>query len=137
MRSQGYAFQVELTYRALARGLRVQEVPITFRERSAGESKMSARIALEAMWLVPALRVARRRDGLRPGQASRATCRRDVRGRLNGTGGRADPLGMKAEQLAVVQGWAHTRAALGAGSAGRCPCCVRGRSAALPSPFCC
>ena len=64
MRSEGYAFQVELTYRALARGLRVEEVPITFRERSAGESKMSARIALEAMWLVPALRIARRRDGL-------------------------------------------------------------------------
>jgi dolichol-phosphate mannosyltransferase len=64
VRSQGYAFQVELTYRALARGLQVEEVPITFRERSAGESKMSARIALEAMWLVPALRLARRRDGL-------------------------------------------------------------------------
>ena len=64
VRSQGYAFQVELTYRALARGLRVEEVPIIFRERTAGESKMSARIALEAMWLVPALRIARRRDGL-------------------------------------------------------------------------
>jgi dolichol-phosphate mannosyltransferase len=64
VRSEGYAFQVELTYRALARGLRVEEVPITFRERTAGESKMSARIALEAMWLVPALRLARRRDGL-------------------------------------------------------------------------
>jgi dolichol-phosphate mannosyltransferase len=64
VRSEGYAFQVELTYRALARGLRVEELPITFRERSAGESKMSARIALEAMWLVPALRLARRRDGL-------------------------------------------------------------------------
>jgi dolichol-phosphate mannosyltransferase len=64
VRSEGYAFQVELTYRALARGLRVEEVPITFRERSAGESKMSARIALEAMWLVPALRFARRREGL-------------------------------------------------------------------------
>jgi dolichol-phosphate mannosyltransferase len=64
VRSEGYAFQVELTYRALARGLRVEELPITFRERTAGESKMSARIALEAMWLVPALRIARRRDGL-------------------------------------------------------------------------
>ena len=64
VRSEGYAFQVELTYRALARGLRVEEVPITFRDRSAGESKMSARIAVEAMWLVPALRLARRRDGL-------------------------------------------------------------------------
>ena len=64
VRSEGYAFQVELTYRALARGLRVEEVPITFRDRSAGDSKMSARIALEAIWLVPALRIARRRDGL-------------------------------------------------------------------------
>ena len=64
VRSEGYAFQVELTYRALARGMRVEEVAITFRERSAGESKMSARIAMEAMWLVPALRIARRRDGL-------------------------------------------------------------------------
>jgi dolichol-phosphate mannosyltransferase len=64
VRSEGYAFQVELTYRAIARGLCVQEIPITFRERGAGESKMSARIALEAMWLVPALRLSRRRDGL-------------------------------------------------------------------------
>jgi dolichol-phosphate mannosyltransferase len=63
-RSQGYAFQVELTYRALARGLRVEEIPITFRDRGASDSKMSARIALEAIWLVPALRLARRRDGL-------------------------------------------------------------------------
>src|SRR3954467_10081598 len=58
VRSEGYAFQVELTYRALARGLRVEEVPITFRDRDAGDSKMSARIALEAIWLVPPLRVA-------------------------------------------------------------------------------
>ena len=64
VRSEGYAFQVELTYRAIAKGLRVEEVPITFRDRTAGDSKMSARIAVEAMWLVPALRLARRRDGL-------------------------------------------------------------------------
>jgi dolichol-phosphate mannosyltransferase len=64
VRSQGYAFQVELTYRTLAAGLRVEELPITFRERTAGESKMSPRIALEAMWLVPALRFGRRRDGV-------------------------------------------------------------------------
>jgi dolichol-phosphate mannosyltransferase len=64
VRSEGYAFQVELTYRTLALGLRVDEIPITFHERSAGESKMSMRIAVEAVWLVPALRLARRRDGL-------------------------------------------------------------------------
>jgi dolichol-phosphate mannosyltransferase len=61
VRSQGYAFQVELTYRAVTRGLRVEEVPITFRERRLGRSKMSARIALEAAWLVPSLRFGRRR----------------------------------------------------------------------------
>jgi dolichol-phosphate mannosyltransferase len=55
-RSQGYAFQVELTHRALLLGLRVDEVPIVFREREHGHSKMSGRIALEAVWLVPALR---------------------------------------------------------------------------------
>jgi dolichol-phosphate mannosyltransferase len=56
VRSQGYAFQVELTHRALQLGLRVDEVPIVFREREHGRSKMSGRIALEAAWLVPALR---------------------------------------------------------------------------------
>jgi dolichol-phosphate mannosyltransferase len=56
IRSQGYAFQVELTYRALRRGFRVREVPITFRDRLHGRSKMSARIAIEAMFLVPRLR---------------------------------------------------------------------------------
>jgi dolichol-phosphate mannosyltransferase len=61
VRSQGYAFQVELTYRALRRGLRVDEIPIVFREREYGASKMSAPIALEAAWLVPALRFGRRR----------------------------------------------------------------------------
>jgi dolichol-phosphate mannosyltransferase len=61
VRSQGYAFQVELTYRALRQGLEVVEVPIVFRERERGESKMSALIALEAAWLVPGLRFGRRR----------------------------------------------------------------------------
>ena len=56
VRAHGYAFQVELTYRALRHGFRVQEVPITFRDRLHGHSKMSPRIALEAMWLVPQLR---------------------------------------------------------------------------------
>jgi dolichol-phosphate mannosyltransferase len=56
IRSQGYAFQVELTYRALQAGFRVVEVPIVFRDRQRGTSKMSWRIAAEAMWLVPLLR---------------------------------------------------------------------------------
>ena len=56
VRSQGYAFQVELSYRALKRGLHVAEAPIVFHERREGQSKMSGRIALEAIWLVPSLR---------------------------------------------------------------------------------
>jgi len=63
VRSHGYAFQVELTYRAIQRGFRVREVPIVFRDRRHGRSKMSWRIAVEAMWLVPRLRVRPRRDG--------------------------------------------------------------------------
>jgi dolichol-phosphate mannosyltransferase len=56
VRSQGYAFQVELTYRAVRAGFRVVEVPIVFKDRERGQSKMSWRIAAEAMWLVPRLR---------------------------------------------------------------------------------
>jgi dolichol-phosphate mannosyltransferase len=56
VRSQGYAFQVELTYRAVQAGFNVVEVPIVFRDRQQGTSKMSWRIAAEAMWLVPLLR---------------------------------------------------------------------------------
>ena len=55
-RSEGYAFQVELTHRALQRGLRVVEIPIVFHERREGRSKMSGRIAVEAAWRVPRLR---------------------------------------------------------------------------------
>ena len=52
----GFAFQVETTYRALCAGLTVAEVPIVFRERTAGRSKLSAGIAAEALWRIPALR---------------------------------------------------------------------------------
>jgi dolichol-phosphate mannosyltransferase len=61
VRSQGYGFQVELTHRAMRQGLRVHETPVVFRERGAGRSKMTPRIALEAAWLVPALRSSSRR----------------------------------------------------------------------------
>jgi dolichol-phosphate mannosyltransferase len=56
IRSEGYTFQIEVTYRALRSGLRVTECPIVFRDRRLGKSKMSARIALEAVWVVPRLR---------------------------------------------------------------------------------
>jgi dolichol-phosphate mannosyltransferase len=57
VRSNGYAFQIETTYRALRRGLRVREVPIVFVDRTVGESKMSKRIGLEALWIVWWLRL--------------------------------------------------------------------------------
>lgn len=58
IRANGYVFQIEMTYRALQAGFRVTEVPIVFRDRKAGASKMTARVALEAAWKVPALRLA-------------------------------------------------------------------------------
>jgi dolichol-phosphate mannosyltransferase len=54
--ADGYGFQIELTYCAIRAGFRVREIPIVFRDRRVGESKMDARIALEAVWKVPALR---------------------------------------------------------------------------------
>jgi len=54
--SHGYAFQIELTYRAVRAGFTVVEVPIRFVDRTAGESKMSRAIVLEAIWKVPWLR---------------------------------------------------------------------------------
>ena len=60
--SQGYAFQVEMTYRALERGFEVVEIPIVFRDRQVGKSKMSRAIAFEAVWRVPLLRRRRRAD---------------------------------------------------------------------------
>jgi dolichol-phosphate mannosyltransferase len=54
--AKGYVFQVEMTYRALQAGFTVREVPIVFRDRQVGESKMSAAIAVEATWQVPLLR---------------------------------------------------------------------------------
>ena len=53
----GFGFQVETTYRAVRAGARVHEVPICFRDRQAGTSKMSSRIVVEALWRVLALRL--------------------------------------------------------------------------------
>jgi dolichol-phosphate mannosyltransferase len=63
--ANGYGFQIELTYRAIQAGFTVAEVPILFRERRIGQSKMTPRIALEAVWKVPALRL--RGAGVRRG----------------------------------------------------------------------
>jgi dolichol-phosphate mannosyltransferase len=56
--SRGYMFQIETTFRARRLGFRVVEIPITFVDREVGDSKMSFAIVLEAIWKVPALRLA-------------------------------------------------------------------------------
>jgi dolichol-phosphate mannosyltransferase len=52
----GYAFQIELTYRAIRKGFRVKEIPIVFVDRRVGQSKMSKRIVLEALGKVWSIR---------------------------------------------------------------------------------
>jgi dolichol-phosphate mannosyltransferase len=59
VRSTGYAFQIELTYRAIRRGFTVVEIPITFADRRVGQSKMSRRIVAEALWMVWKIRFGR------------------------------------------------------------------------------
>ena len=56
LRSQGYVFNIELTFRAHRAGFRIAEIPIRFQDRTVGESKISFGVAVEALWLVPVLR---------------------------------------------------------------------------------
>ena len=72
--SQGYCFQVDLAQRAIRRGLRVDEVPITFVEREHGTSKMSRSIVMEALWRVTLWGAAHRAAQVR--QAARRVSRR-------------------------------------------------------------
>jgi dolichol-phosphate mannosyltransferase len=75
VRSNGYAFQIETTYRALRKGLRVVEVPIVFVDRRAGQSKMSLGIVLESLTKVWALRCAPPTAALRPSPEEAAPTR--------------------------------------------------------------
>ncbi|HET7027163.1 MAG TPA: polyprenol monophosphomannose synthase [Candidatus Limnocylindrales bacterium] len=61
----GYVFQIEMTYRASRAGARIREVPITFRDRRIGQSKMSRRIVVEALVVVVALRLDELRSAVR------------------------------------------------------------------------
>ena len=56
VRSNGYAFQIEMSFRAWKKGFRIAEIPIVFTDRTEGESKMSKRIVREAIWMVWRLR---------------------------------------------------------------------------------
>jgi dolichol-phosphate mannosyltransferase len=70
VRAGGYAFQIELTYRTLRMGGRVVELPITFTDRTLGDSKMSRSIVIEAVRQVPALRLQAARGRLVEGDAA-------------------------------------------------------------------
>jgi len=52
VRSNGYAFQIETTYRLWRKGMRIREMPIIFMDRTVGDSKMTKRISIEALWIV-------------------------------------------------------------------------------------
>ncbi len=64
--SEGYGFQIELVLRSWQRGATIVEVPITFREREHGHSKISRRIVVEALWLVTRWGLAARFGVARP-----------------------------------------------------------------------
>jgi dolichol-phosphate mannosyltransferase len=70
--SQGYCFQVDLAWRAVQAGLRVDEVPITFVERELGASKMTQAIVVEALWRVTQWGARHRIEQLRGRRSSRA-----------------------------------------------------------------
>lgn len=58
VRSNGYAFQIEMSFRARRKGFRLLEIPIVFVDRIEGQSKMNKRIVREAIWMVPWLRIS-------------------------------------------------------------------------------
>ena len=58
MRSDGYAFQIEMNYRFVKKGARIKEIPFFFLDRTRGTSKLTLRIGLEALWMVWWLRIA-------------------------------------------------------------------------------
>ncbi len=57
--SDGYSFQIEMTYRAFKKGFQIKEIPIMFRDRNKGKSKFSKKILWEAVWLVWKLRFSK------------------------------------------------------------------------------
>jgi dolichol-phosphate mannosyltransferase len=58
IRADGYAFQIELNYRFVRSGVRLQEIPFFFLDRTRGASKLTVRIGFEALWAVWRMRIA-------------------------------------------------------------------------------
>jgi dolichol-phosphate mannosyltransferase len=57
VKSNGYSFQIEMSFRAWRKGFRIKEIPIVFEDRRLGQSKMSKKIVKEAIWMVWRLRL--------------------------------------------------------------------------------
>jgi dolichol-phosphate mannosyltransferase len=87
IRAEGYGFQIEMTYRAKQHGAAITEVPISFVDRAAGESKMSSMIVVEALGLVTWWGLGRAWRGLRGGRSNEATSTTSV-------SEQADPVGL-------------------------------------------
>src|SRR5947209_18179570 len=80
IRSRGYAFQIEMTYRCARHGYHIVEVPIVFEDRLVGTSKMNRRIVTEALWVVWALRLSQgSARPLRKGRPASRLARRSVK----------------------------------------------------------
>ena len=58
VQSNGYSFQIEMSFRARRKGFRLLEIPIVFVDRMEGQSKMNKKIVREAIWMVPWLRLS-------------------------------------------------------------------------------
>jgi len=57
VKSNGYSFQIEMSFRAWKKGFKIKEIPIVFEDRKVGQSKMSKSIVREAIWMVWRLRI--------------------------------------------------------------------------------
>lgn len=92
IRAEGYGFQIEMTYRSKQHGARIIEVPISFVDREAGQSKMSSFIVVEALALVTWWALGRLARALKPGNRTESG-----RGAPGGTdGAAANPVGVAA-----------------------------------------
>jgi dolichol-phosphate mannosyltransferase len=97
----GYVFQIEMTFRASRSGARVREVPITFRDRRVGQSKMSRRIIVEALLVVVQLRAEELRGGT-PGRRP-PTTNSDPAGDTAPDGRGSSSTGRPAEAVSLAE----------------------------------
>jgi uncharacterized membrane protein YgcG len=93
VRAEGYGFQIEMTYRAKQHGATMTEVPISFVDRAAGESKMSSFIVVEALGLVTWWGLGRAGRGVRTRLGRRKSGTGTGTGAVGGAGGAGGPGG--------------------------------------------